>query len=138
MENAKFEGWCVLELMGHAREAGFVTTQYYGDKALFQVDVPEIPAQEETLTVPKWSDDDKLLPVGTVIQKEPIPGRTCMLNPAAIYRMNPATEEAVRAAISAGVRRTIKVVSMPVLPADRQLNVPYPESEAIENEEDES
>ena len=34
--NARFEGWALIELFGHGHEAGFVTTQYYGDKAMFQ------------------------------------------------------------------------------------------------------
>ena len=36
-----------------------------------------------------------------------------MLNPSAIYRAHPATEEAVRAAIAANQPREIKVISIP-------------------------
>jgi hypothetical protein len=114
-QNAKFEGWAMIELFGHGHEAGFVTTQYYGDKAMFQVDVPEIPARQETLTRPKWSDS-ALMPAGTVIEKETIPGRTRLINPGAIYSINPATEAAVREVISRSERREIKVISMPAQP----------------------
>jgi hypothetical protein len=117
---ANWSGWALLELMGHNHEAGFISTLYFGGVALLQVDVPEIPAREETLSRPQWNDT-ALLPVGTVIRKEAIPGRTCMLNPSAIYRLNPATEEAVRAAIAASERRAIKVISMPAPSADRTL-----------------
>lgn len=122
---SSYSGWTLIEIMGHQHEAGFVSTEYYGDKAMFRVDVPEIPAREETLTKPQWTDTE-LLPVGTVIQKDAIPGRTCMLNPGAIYRMNPATEEAVRAAISASERRAIKVISLPAS-AERMLLPGEPE-----------
>lgn len=111
-QNAKFEGWALIELFGHGHEAGYVTTQYYGDKAMFQVDVPEIPARQETLDRPRWIED-ALAPVGSVVEATPIPGRTRLVNPGAVYSMNPATEDAVRAAIARSERREIKVISMP-------------------------
>lgn len=110
--SAKFEGWALVELFGHGREAGFVTTQYFGDKAMFQVDVPEIEEREETLSSPKW-DGSRLLPAGSVISRAAIPGRTRLVNPGAVYAMNPATEAAVRAAVSSSERREIKVISLP-------------------------
>ena len=132
---ASFSGWALIEIMGHQHEAGYVTTEYYGDKAMFRVDVPEIPAREETLTRPQWTDTE-LLPIGAVIQKEAIAGRTCMLNPGAIYRMNPATEEAVRAAIAANQRRAIKVISLPSPSAERIL-LPGEQEDDIDDYQDE-
>jgi hypothetical protein len=114
-QGANFSGWALVELMGHQREAGYVTTQYFGDKAMFQIDVPEIPSRQETLTRPQWSerDADGLLPAGTVVEKAAIPGRTRLVNPSAVYALNPATEEAVRAAVASSERREIKVLSLP-------------------------
>lgn len=117
---ANYSGWTLIELLGHNHEAGFVTTLYFGGVGLFQVDVPEIPARQETLVKPQWGEDG-LMPVGTVIEKEAIPGRTCMINPGSIYRMSPATEEAVRAVIASSERRAIKVLSMPPVSAERTL-----------------
>jgi hypothetical protein len=131
---ASWSGWALIELLGHNHEAGFVTTLYFGGVALLQVDIPEIPAREETLTKPQWGDSG-LLPVGTVIQKEAIPGRTCMINPGSIYRLSPATEEAVRAAISASERRAIKVISLP--PAAERTLLPG-EPEEFEDDGDSS
>jgi hypothetical protein len=121
-EQAKFSGWAMIELFGHGHEAGFVTTQYFGDKAMFQVDIPEIPAGQETFIVPRWLGK-KLAPVGTVIEKEAIPGRTRLINPGAVYAMNPATEEAVRAVIARNEAREIKVISMPEV-AMQRLSAP--------------
>lgn len=111
-QQSTFSGWALIELFGHGHEAGFVTTQYFGDKAMFQVDVPEVPAREETLESPIWGTE-MLLPVGSVIAREGIPGRTRLINPGAVYAMNPATEEAVRAAVAKSQRREIKVISIP-------------------------
>lgn len=111
-QQSKFSGWALIELFGHGDEAGFVTTQYFGDKAMFQVDVPEIPEHQETLQVPKWGPD-RLLPVGAVISREAIPGRSRLINPGAVYSMNPATEEAVRVAVARSQTREMKVISVP-------------------------
>lgn len=110
-EQAKFEGWALIELYGHAREAGYVTTVYFGPAAMFRVDVPEIPARQETADRPRWLQG-KLCPVGTVVEAEAIPGRTRYLGPGSIYAMNPASEETVRAA-AARVERDVKIISMP-------------------------
>src|SRR6185437_1718292 len=110
--NASFDGWALVEMFGHSREAGYVTTVYFGPTAMFRVDVPEIPARRETIDRPRWIGD-KLCPIGTVVEGEAIQGRTRYLGPGSIYAMNPATEEAVRAAVANGVQRTIKVISIP-------------------------
>lgn len=109
---AKFEGWALIELFGHQCEAGFITTQYFGDKAMFQVDVPEIEARRETLDRPRWIGNT-LAPAGTTVEGEVIPGRTRFINPGAVYAMNPATENVVRAAIARSATREIKVISLP-------------------------
>lgn len=49
MENATFEGFAILELNGHNKEIGFVTTCNFGGPSLFRVDQPELPAREYEL-----------------------------------------------------------------------------------------
>ena len=134
-QQARFEGWCLIELFGHGSEAGYVTTQYFGDKAMFQVDVPEIPARQEALQAPRYVDD-RLCPAGTVVEREAIAGRTRLINPGAVYAMNPATEDAVRLAIARSERSEIKVISVPAEPSRALLPGEEDELEA-ETEEDE-
>lgn len=123
----------MIELFGHQREAGYVSTQYFGDKAMFQVDVPEIPEREETITEPMW-EGLQLLPAGSVISRTAIAGRTRLVSPGAIYAINPATEESVRSAISRSERREIKVISMP---EGTQPALPRPRSYDHDDEQDE-
>lgn len=137
---AKYEGWTLVELFGHQREAGYVTTQYFGDRAMFQIDIPEIPARQETLKRPQWSDrtEDGLIPAGAVIEKDAIQGRTRFVSPGAVYALNPATEQAVREAIAASERRAWRVISLPEqrqLPASDTTTITDPE-EAMEPEEE--
>lgn len=133
-EQAKFEGWALIEMYGHAREAGYVTTVYFGPAAMFRVDVPEVPARQETAKRPEWVNG-QLCPAGTIVEAEAIPGRTRYLGPGSIYAMNPATEEIVRAAAARGERK-VKVISMPENP-ERQLSAPDDYDVNINDEQEE-
>jgi hypothetical protein len=83
MEN-KIELFAIVELFGHQRIAGVVTEQTIGGASFIRVDVPEIPEQ---------------------------PAYTRLLNPSAIYAINPVTEEVMR-----GSAQSIK--SKPIQPWD--------------------
>ncbi len=66
MTEQKFELTAVVELFGHTRMAGTVTEQVVGDASFIRIDVPETKVQ------PKF---------------------TRLLNPKAIYAINPVTKK---------------------------------------------
>lgn len=68
-QTQKFEQWCILELFGHQRIAGYVTEATIGGGAFIRVDVPK-PEGEGDLY-------------------------TRYFGPSAIYAINPTTREAV-------------------------------------------
>jgi hypothetical protein len=109
---AKFEGWAVI-----------------GNAAMFQLDVPELPEREYVLARPEWGTDG-LIPAGSTVTKELIAGRTRLINPSAVYALNPCTEEAARKAIDAGARREIKIIK---LAEGKQLVQAIPEPEEYED-----
>lgn len=129
-EQAKFEGWAVVELMGHQREVGFVTTQYFGGPALFQIDVPELPERETTLKRPDWIDG-RHAPAGTVVKRDAVQGRTRLVSPSAIYALNPCSEEVARRELDR-MPCSIKIVSLP-----ENAQLPEPSENAYDEEEDE-
>lgn len=102
---ANFEGWAIVELFGHQREVGFVTTQAFGSAVLFRVETPAIPEREYLLERPQtvraqfgilgefWA------PVGTKVRREAVPARSKLIGPSAIYAMTPCTEDTARVAI---------------------------------------
>ncbi len=45
----KFEQWCVVEIMGHKKFAGFVTEQSVGGTSFVRIDVPEVAVAGRTL-----------------------------------------------------------------------------------------
>ncbi len=64
----KFEAYALVELFGHQRMAGKVSEQTIGGGAFIRIDVPETKTQ---------------------------PGFSRLLNPSAIYAINPITLEAM-------------------------------------------
>jgi hypothetical protein len=112
---AKFEGWAVVELFGHAKEAGYVTTQYFGDKAMFQIDVPAFADREYTLERPEWSEvdgRDQLIPKGSKVMRKGSPARSRIVSPGAVYAMNPSSEDLIRKLLDRDVPRKLIVLEI--------------------------
>ncbi len=110
-QTSKFEGWAVVELFGHSREAGYVTTDYFGSGALFRIEVPPLPKREVTLVRPEWIND-QLCGAGTKIERAAVEGRTRFVGPAAIYALNPCSQDAAFSAIEGMTRREVKVIEL--------------------------
>lgn len=66
-----FEAWCIVELMGHQRMAGYVTETQIGGGSFIRVDVPEADGQAAF---------------------------TRLINPSSIYALNPCDESTARKA----------------------------------------
>ena len=46
IETKSFEGWAIVDVLGHQRYVGYVTTEAYGAAVLFRVDVPALEAPD--------------------------------------------------------------------------------------------
>ena len=124
MENgARFEGYAVVEIMGHSREIGFVTTEYFGGPALFRIDQPAMPEREYELTTAQWVGDVLAGP-GTKVQREALPGKTTYIGPQAIFRLTPCSKETAEAAIERMLPAPIKILN---LVEQKQLRPRYTE-----------
>jgi hypothetical protein len=133
------ESWAVVELMGHQKEVGFVTTQYYGTACLFKIDVPELPEREKTLKRPQWAGDTHV-PAGTTISLAARPGRTRFIGVPAIYAINPCDREAALAVLEESGSDQIKIVSLAgckQLPLDAQAQAVEEYGEDSGDDEDE-
>jgi len=105
------ETWAVIELMGHQKEVGFVTTQYYGNACLLKIDVPELPEREITLARPRWVGDTHV-PAGTVVSEAAQPGRTRFVGVPSVYAINPCDRETAVAMLEQNPGRDIKIVAL--------------------------
>ncbi len=116
-KQANFEGWCVVEMMGHRKEIGYVTTEAFGQAVMFRVDTPELPEREFILTSPEYAesapDVRSWCPAGTKVKRPAAQARTCLVAPSSLYAMNPCTEQAARAAIERSFVRPLILVEMP-------------------------
>ncbi len=110
-ETSKFEGWAVVEMFGHSREVGYITTEYFGAGALFRVEVPPLPEREVTLVRPEWVDGE-LAGAGSKIVRGAVEGRTRFIGPGAVYAMNPCSKDAAFTALESISHREVKVVEL--------------------------
>ena len=117
-EQAKFEGWAVVEMMGHRREVGYVTTEHFGAASLFRVDSPELPERDYILKRPEWGVGDEgketYCPEGAKVRRPAVPAKSCLVGPGSIYAITPCTEAMARAAIEGLIRRPVILLQLPV------------------------
>lgn len=109
---AKFGEWAVVELMGHQTEAGFVTTEAYGQAVMFRIDTPELPEREYILERPEYAGG-AYFEVGSKVKREGRPARSRLVSPSAIYAINPCTEETVLAALERNTHRPLILIEAP-------------------------
>lgn len=110
-KQAVFEGWAIVEMMGHRKEIGYVTTQAFGPAVLFRVDVPELPEREFVLTRPEYAGG-KYVPAGTKVRRDALPARSCLVAPGSLYAMNPCSEVAARTAIERSIERPLIILEL--------------------------
>ena len=131
-EQAKFSGWAIVEVMGHQRYAGYVTTEAYGGAVLFRVDVPELAERERETKRPGYMGA-QYLPAGAVVKESAVQGYTKLVGAGSIYCITPCTEEAALEAVEGMQSRPLMLVRLPDTVA---LPAPEEGEEAEEAEED--
>ena len=133
VKQSNFEGWAIVEMMGHRKEIGFVTTQAFGQAVLFRVDTPALEEREFVLRSPEYASpasggSQQWCPAGTKVKRGAIPARSCLVAPASLYALNPCTEEAARTAIERNIARPLIILELPERKA----------LEAVDNPDDEN
>jgi hypothetical protein len=136
---ASFSGYAVVEMMGHRKEIGYVTTQAFGPAVLFRVDTPELPEREYVMDEPGYANAEGRgrcwCPVGTKVKRAASPARSCLVAPGSLYALNPCSEEFALTALERSVVRPLIVLEMPAQPALQPA--PDDEGELIDAEYDE-
>jgi len=124
-QSNNFEGWAVVELFGHQREVGFVTTQIFGSAVLFRIDTPELPEREYTLQRPAHANlhpptenasTTKWCPAGSKVKRQAVPARTKLVGPSAIYAMTPCTEATAMMAIERSIEPPLILLELAAAP----------------------
>lgn len=111
-EQAKFDGWAVVEVFGHQQHIGYVTTQAFGQAVLFRVDTPALPDREYELERPQWTGAGQQ-PAGAKVKRPGTQARSVLLGAGSIYRITPCTESAAQLAIDRTTPRDLIAVDIP-------------------------
>lgn len=93
-----FSQWCIVEIMGHKKFAGFVTEQTVGGTAFVRVDVPEVT----------FTDRGK---------EKTLPAFSKLFGAGSIYCISPCTEETAKAFAAQMRSEAFALYEAPRLPA---------------------
>lgn len=136
-KQAAFEGWAIVEIFGHQKAIGFVTTEAYGSAVLFRVDTPELPEREYTLPRPQYTSDGdgskEWTPAGAKVKRLAAQASSQLLGPGSIYRLIPCTEDAARIAIEELISPPLILLELP--PKAEPPKVTWPDTDAEQEEE---
>lgn len=113
IKQATFDGWAIVDVLGHQRYVGYVTTEAFGQAVLFRIDVPRLEPRERTTKRPGYSPDGRYLPVGTVIAEGAVEAYTKLVGSGSIYTITPCTKEAALKAVEDMQTRPLMEVRLP-------------------------
>jgi hypothetical protein len=131
-EQARFEGWAIVEILGHQRYAGYVTTEAYGQAVMFRIDVPALDERERETKQPGYIGG-QYLPAGATVREGAVPGYTKLVGAGSIYCITPSTKEAALKAVESLQPRPLMLVKVP---PDRALPAPSDEPDDDLEEDD--
>ena len=124
---SSFEGWAIVEIFGHQRYAGFVTTEAFGQAVLFRVEVPPLP-ERERLTKHYEYVDDRSVPPGSTVKEDAVQGYSKLFGAGAIYGITPCTKEAAEKALAGMQSRKLTLVSL----SEERALIPSDEDDALD------
>lgn len=106
-------GWAILEIFGHQKYAGYVTTQSFGTACMFRLDVPALEERTRVIKRPGYVGN-QYVDGGATVTEGPVPGYTKIFGVGAIYAITPCTEDAAKRAVEELQARPLMNVSLPV------------------------
>lgn len=112
IQQAKFDGWAIVDVLGHQRYVGYVTTEAYGQAVLFRIDVPALEERERVTKRPGYAGD-RYLPAGSTVKEGAVAGYTKLIGAGSIYAITPCTKEAALEAVEHAQPRALMSVALP-------------------------
>lgn len=110
-QQSSFTGWAVVEVFGHQRYAGYVTTEAFGQAVLFRVDVPPLEERERVTKHYEYAGHVSV-PPGSTVKEAAVQGYTKFFGPGAIYALTPCTEDAAKKAVESMQSRKVSVIQL--------------------------
>lgn len=117
-DQSHFEGWAIVEIFGHQRYAGYVTTEAFGQAVLFRVDIPALEPRERVTKAGSYHPKTgAYLPPGTTVAEDGVAAYTKLFGTGAIYGITPCSQEAAVKAVESMQPRPLLKVTPPARPA---------------------
>src|ERR1700741_3834903 len=69
IQQSRLDGWAIVDVLGHQRYVGYVTTEAYGQAVLFRIDVPPLEERERVTKAPGYINGRGYCPAGTTVQE---------------------------------------------------------------------
>jgi hypothetical protein len=110
---ARFDGWAVVEILGHQRYAGYVTTEAYGQAVLFRIDVPALDERERITKRPGYGSNGNYWPAGTTVKEGATTAYTKLVGAGSIYCITPCDKDAALKAVEEIQPRPLMTVQLP-------------------------
>lgn len=129
VQQAKFDGWGIVDVFGHQRYVGYVTTEAYGQAVLFRIDVPALEERERITKRPEYVGH-VYAPAGTTVKEGAVAGYTKLVGSGSIYAITPCSKDAALAAVEDMQARPLMGLQLPEkvgLPAGD--NAPYTDAQ---------
>lgn len=121
----------MVELFGHAKAVGFVTTEVFGSAVLFRVDTPELLEREYVLQQPEYTSNgdggQNWTRHGAKVKRMASPACSRLIGPGAVYSIIPCSERTAREMIETLIRRPLILLELP--PKEEPPKVTWPEEE---------
>lgn len=111
-QQAKFDGWAIVDVLGHQRYVGYVMTEAYGQAVLFRIDVPALEERERVTKCPGYIRDT-YAPAGTTVKEGAVAGYTKLIGAGSIYAITPCTKDAALAAVEEMQSRPLMSLQLP-------------------------
>ena len=111
-QHSTFFGWAVVEIFGHQKYAGYVTTETFGIAAMFRIDVPALEARERVTKAPGYVGG-RYVPAGSKVLEGPVLGYTKLFGVGAVFGITPCTPEAARQVVEEIQPRPLMAVDVP-------------------------
>lgn len=112
-QQARFDGWAIVDVLGHQRYVGYVTTEAYGQAVLFRIDVPALEPRERVTKQPGYINGHGYTPAGTTVQEGAVDGYSKLIGAGSIYAITPCTKEAALKAVEEVQHRPLMNVTIP-------------------------
>jgi hypothetical protein len=124
-QQSKFEGWAVVNVLGHQRYAGHVTTEHFGGTVLFRVVTPAREAKTRNAEENEYLGQHGYSKKGWIVHESEKPEVVRYIGAGSIYSIEPVAQERVLSEIEEIDKRTFTVTDAEGKPLPDREEMPW-------------